>query len=53
MKCFKDKIEMSKEMTLEYIIHKCLKCGHLVITDYAEKEVNTKTKLELEDIYNG
>lgn len=50
--CPKCKIEMNKEVTLEYFIYKCDKCGNRIITDYADKEVDTKTKMLIEDIYN-
>ena len=53
MKCSKCKFEMDKEALLEYIIHKCPKCGERKITDYMDKEVDSKTRMSIEEIYNG
>ena len=53
MNCPKHKIKMDKEITLDYFIYKCPICGYRIITDYADKEVDTATKLKIEDIYNG
>ena len=52
MHCPKCKIEMSKEVTLEYFIYKCLKCGAKEITDYADKTISPEEKQKLADIYN-
>jgi len=53
MICPNDKREMMKEYLLDYIIHKCNKCGHRKITDYDGKEISGEKRRELEDIYGG
>jgi len=50
MNCPKCNTEMSKEITLEYLIYTC-PCGKKVITDYAGKEVDLKTSMLLGGIY--
>ena len=52
MKCPKDNIEMSKEFLLDFILHKCEKCGDRKITDFSNKPISHKKELELLDVYN-
>ena len=49
--CPKCQKELDCDVTLEYKIYKC-QCGYRTITDYAGKEIDTKTKMMLEEIYN-
>jgi hypothetical protein len=51
MKCKCGKM-MEKELTLEYLIYRC-PCGEVKVTDYAGREVDTKTRMLITEIYDG